>query len=469
MALLKKIRENNVAKVGIWYLVGNAFNSAISFLTIPIFTRLLTPSDYGIVGTYLSWVGIVTLFVGLSLGSSIRIAYVDFKNDLERYMSSVLFLSFLNFIILSFLILIISMFLKTDVNIWLIILCLIQSYMSFIVSYVTQQYMMEVKYIKRTLLLALPNFINVTLSIFLLIFIMNDHLYMGRIIPSVISYTLFGTIIFITIMLKGKSLINLGYWKYALRLSVPLIFHGLAISILSQSDRIMITWFNDPSETGIYSLVYSFGMILTVFHAALDGLWIPRFTNKMKENRKNAINQEVILYIDFMLLITVAILFISPELLMLMAPVEYWGGKYIIAPIVISSFIIFLYSLSVNIEYYFKSTKFMATITLIAALVNIILNLCLIPNHGAAGAAYTTLVSYLVSFGLHYWKARKLDKELFDFRIYLKPMVLIILMTSIVYIFMDEAVLRLTFFGIFILIYMIYMYIKHSNTVKRFR
>lgn len=64
-------------------MVGNLFNKALAFFTIPIFTRLLTTSEYGIAQTYLSWVSILTLIVGLSLGNSIRTAYVDFTMTLK--------------------------------------------------------------------------------------------------------------------------------------------------------------------------------------------------------------------------------------------------------------------------------------------------------------------------------------------------------------------------------------------------
>jgi O-antigen/teichoic acid export membrane protein len=93
--------KNRNAKAGSLYLIGNLFNKAIAFLTIPIFTRLLTTSEYGIVSTYLSYVTICSVIVSLSLGTSLRAAYVDYKTDIDAYLSSVMFLSFLNFCITS--------------------------------------------------------------------------------------------------------------------------------------------------------------------------------------------------------------------------------------------------------------------------------------------------------------------------------------------------------------------------------
>ena len=44
---------------------------------------------------------------------------------------------------------------------------------------------------------------------------------------------------------KGKITINSNYLTYALKLSLPLVLHGIALNILSQSDRTMITWLKD--------------------------------------------------------------------------------------------------------------------------------------------------------------------------------------------------------------------------------
>ena len=63
---------NKNVKASSWYLIGNLFDKAIAFLTIPIFTRLLSTTDYGIENTYISYVTILTIVLGLSMESSIQ-------------------------------------------------------------------------------------------------------------------------------------------------------------------------------------------------------------------------------------------------------------------------------------------------------------------------------------------------------------------------------------------------------------
>ncbi|MET3655506.1 oligosaccharide flippase family protein [Sporosarcina psychrophila] len=436
-----KLFKNENAKAGGFYLFGNLFDKALAFLTIPIFTRLMSTSDYGLVNTYLSWVTILSVIVGLSLGSSIRSAYLDFKEELEEYISSIFFLSFLNFGITSAIIIIISYLFIEQVDLILVVLCLLQSFMIYIINSISIKYMMSMEYIKKTLILAIPNIIIGILSVVYLLNI-NSEYYFGRIIPFVIVATILGSYFLIKAFIKGRKFINKLYWKYALGLSIPLVFHGLSINILSTADRTMITTYHSTSETGIYSLAYSFSMIAMVVIASLESVWIPWFNKKLQNGERDVINKNVKLYIEVIVIVMIVILMVGPEVLEILAPEEYWSGKVLIGPILLASFFIFLYSISVNLEYYYKSTKIIAVNTIIAAFVNISLNFIFIPIYGAIGAAFTTVFAYVVSFGIHYYAARKLDNQLFPFEIYIKPVIIMLFFVTLSYVILDYAVYR---------------------------
>ena len=129
--------------------------------------------------------------------------------------------------------------------------------------------MMQYDYKFRTLLMVLPNLISVILSVLLIKFVFANHLYLGRIIPTSGTIILFGLIVCFFVYRNSKCYFNRVYLKYALTFSLPLILHGIALNILSQSDRTMITWLTDTSQTGIYSLIYNFSMIATVITTSL--------------------------------------------------------------------------------------------------------------------------------------------------------------------------------------------------------
>lgn len=66
-------------------MIGSLFNKGIGFITVPIFTRILTLSDYGIVTTYNSWVSIISMFISLALYMGIRLSFVDYEKKVNDF------------------------------------------------------------------------------------------------------------------------------------------------------------------------------------------------------------------------------------------------------------------------------------------------------------------------------------------------------------------------------------------------
>lgn len=436
-----KLLKNKNIQAGSLYMFGNLSNKAIALIMIPILTRLMSTSEYGILGTYLSWVSIFNVFMGLSLGSSFRSASIDYKNEIKNYAASMYTLSLISSVISVMIIFIISIFIDFQMSNKMLMCCLIQAYMGFVLDSISIKYMMEMKYIKRTIILAIPNLI-VAVSSVIIIMNMSTDKYWGRIISYVIVYIVIGLIILFGVFKESKCFINFKYWKYALIYSVPLIFHALSCVILSSSDRIMITRIKGSSEAGIYNLIYNLSMAVKVVTASLESIWIPWFTKKIIDNKKEEINNTVNYYIEIVSVFVCAILMIAPEIVKVVAPSEYWSGINMTVPIIFASYITFLYSISVDLEYIHKSTGYIAKNTLIAALVNFILNLIFIPLFGALAAAYTTVAAYLLSFILHYLHARKLDNELFPISKYIPSLILVLSFCVGAYLFIGYFIIR---------------------------
>ena len=89
-------------KAGLWYTLSNMLIKSIGIITAPIFTRLLTTSDYGKINNFISWQSILIIFWGLGLEYSIGRAKLDFNTDFSNYTSSILSLSFIGGSIMSF-------------------------------------------------------------------------------------------------------------------------------------------------------------------------------------------------------------------------------------------------------------------------------------------------------------------------------------------------------------------------------
>ena len=68
----KENGESKVLKAGVGYTIGNYLLKGLSFLTVPVFSRLLSPADNGVFNTYLAYQTILFLLVGMALHTSLK-------------------------------------------------------------------------------------------------------------------------------------------------------------------------------------------------------------------------------------------------------------------------------------------------------------------------------------------------------------------------------------------------------------
>ena len=439
---MSSISQQDLKIVSTYYLVGTLFNKGMSFLTVPIFSRLLSTSDYGIITTYNSWVSIISMIVSCALYMGVRAAFVDYEKNIDDFMSSITTFNLISGIAVTTIIMIFAQTMILQYPKLIILLCLIHSIGAGLIQNYSMYLMMQYRYKFRTALLVLPNLLAVLFSLIAIIFVVKDHLYMGRIVPTSLVQGFFGLIVVILVYRKSHVYYDFQYIRFALTLSLPLVLHGIALNILSQSDRLMISSLRSTSETGIYSLIYNFGMIATVITTALDGVWVPWFTNALKQNEEKSINTRVKLYIEFMTISMAGLILIGPEIVKILADSKYWEGINIIPPIVLANYAIFAYSLYVNVEHFYKKTVYITINTLIAAACNIIANFIFIPLYGYVAAAYTTLFSYIISLLMHAIYARKLNENLYPISFFVMPGIKILISVVLFYSFIDSPILR---------------------------
>lgn len=453
-----KVYNNRIGKVNlknasILYFIGNLFNKGIAFLAVPIFTRILSTNDYGIVNTYNSWIGIVSMVIGFALHMAIRSAFLDFKENIDDFLSVTITFVLYSGGLISAIVLICTYFIKIEFELTLVFLCLIHGMATAIIQDYSMYLMMEYRYKLRTAFMILPNLLSVIISIFVIRFIVKEQAYMGRIIPTALVTVFFGFIVCCLVYHKSSKLFDKRYIQYGLNISAPLILHGLALNILSQSDRTMITVLADASQTGIYSLIHNFGLIATVITTSLEGIWVPWFMGKLKEREIDTINIAAKSYVEIMTCAMIGVILVGPEVVKVFAPDRYWEGIIIIPLIVLSNYFIFAYTLYVNIEHYYKRTKYISFNTIVAALTNLVLNYLLIPIYGYKGAAVTTVISYILAFIMHANYSKKLEKDLYPLTSFVLPLIKMILGVIIFYVFMEDYLVRWTICMIYTLGY----------------
>ena len=97
----------------------------------------------------------------------------------------------------------------------------------------------------------------------------------ARVLSFVLVQVVLGLYFYIRAFAKGKCFFNSFFWKYALSFNIPLIPHYLSMTVLNQSDRIMIDKMVGTSEAAIYGIAYTLAMMMTIITGAINSSFIP--------------------------------------------------------------------------------------------------------------------------------------------------------------------------------------------------
>lgn len=403
--------KKKIISAGIGYTIGNYLIKGLSFLTIPIFARLLESYDYGMYNTYMAYESIFYIIVGLVLHSSFKNAKYKFSNNFNQYVSSCLLLGMLNamawFLFSNILYNYIGKYLNIEK--WIMNILLLHSFGGALIQYYNTYVGLYYEYRKFLVISFFNAFFNIMGSIFLIKTVFNQTRYYGRIIGSAVPVIIIGVYIVIYFLKRSRPCLNRSIWKFALSYSLPIIPHGISQVILVQFDRIMISNMVGVAESGIYSFAYNVYTIIQITASSLSNIWEPWFFEKMHEGDYLEIKKKGNLFGLCMLIFSAILCFIAPEIILVLGTNRYSEAVYCVIPTIIGGYFSFLYILPCEIEYYYEKTKCIAVATSVAAVVNIVLNYIYIEKNGYIAAAYTTLITYLFYFCFHYFMARKIE------------------------------------------------------------
>lgn len=464
-----KKKQNKVLKAGIWYTISNFFVQGVSFLLMPIFTRIMSSSDIGTFSNITSWFSILAIITTFQLFSSISIARFDYKQELDSYISSILFLGTLITSIFYSIILIFHTFFENLFTINFETLSIIFIYLLFYPAIQTFQIRNQIEYnYKPTIVVSISS--SILSSILSIIFaIICTNQLKGRIYGYYIPLITISMIVYIYLIHKGKN-ISTKYWRYALKTSFPLIWHLLAGNLLSSADKVMITKISGPEYNALYSVAYSISLVVSILWNSMNNAWSPWAYEKMDKGNYEELKRNSKPYFLFFFTIVICFMLITPELLLIMGGEEYIKAKYVMPPVMIGYVFTFVYSLYVNIEFYHKKQKYIAIGTIISASVNILLNLIFIPIGGYIVAAYTTLIGYILLFIIHFFIVKKLKCTYwYDTKFFIKVLAIslfLVVLFNILYYFNTIRYIILVIISIAILTFLIRYRKKIINAIK---
>lgn len=457
--------SESISKSVIWQLIGKFALQGVAFFTTPIFTRILTPENYGTIALYTSWSSILMVILSLQTFGAIATARIRFsKEEMPAYLSSTLSISVIAYAIFFCVIIGFRVFFSKlfGLDETLVSLLLLHSFASYVIAFFVAYLDQHKKVVQSSLISVSSTICSIVLA---LIFVLNfENKVYGKVFGQAIPIVIFGTIILLVIYLRGRCFWNSSYNKYCLLLTMPLVVHGLGHMVFTQADRILLQRFQRESVLGIYSVTYSLCSVLSIIFAAVNTAWVPFYYDFKKTNNIEAIREHSKRYIKLITLMFIGFILLSFDVFKLMAPEPYWNGIKIIPIFVASFYFSYLYYFPVNFEYYHEKTKLIPVATIIVAIINIILDVFLIPRYAAFGAVFATMISQVLLFTFHFVVSRFVIKERFDYKItlFLIPAFIVMIFVGISYFLIDYKYIRWLLF-VLVATYVSYDVLKHRS------
>ncbi len=411
--ILGKYRDLPVqVKASLWFLLCSILQKGISVITTPIFTRLLTAEEYGEFGAFNSWYLIILVIVGMNLASGVyTTAMVKFSDDRKILASSYQGIT---------LVLCVGWFVVYLVfsGFWnrLFGLTTIQMIAMFIMIWTSAAFGLwsveqRVTYNYKSLV-GITALVSIASPVIGILLVINSEdkvtaRILGLAAVELVGYTGFA----VHQMVRGKRLFSKEYWSYAIKFNLPLIPHALSQTVLSSADRIMIKDMVGATQAGYYNLAYGVSSIMLIFNTSLSQTLAPWTYQKLKDDKVEDLNRVAVFTIALIGFLNLLLIAFAPEIISIFAPQEYSEAAYVIPPVAMSVFFMYLYDWFARFEYYYEKTIYILIASMSGAVLNIILNYIFLNKFGYIAAGYTTFACYGVYCFMHYYFMRRICKK----------------------------------------------------------
>lgn len=410
---LKKCKNASApVKAAFWFTVCSIINKCIQLVTVPIFTRLLTTTEYGQYSVFVSWQNILLIIATLNIQSNVfNNGLLKYSNKQDEFLSS---MQGLTTVITGCLIIIFLVFQSSLIKLIglpsiLVVVLLIEIGLTPGYELWAAKQRFDFKYRKIVLSTLLLVVLNPIVGL-IFVKLANEKGY-ARILSVLIVQIFIYGFFYLYNFKKNRTFYNGNYWKYALLLATPLVPHYLSQTLLNQMDRIMISSICGDDKAGIYSVAYSGAMTMQIVGKAIQNSFTPWIYKKIKSGDISGIDTTVNALTYLIGGLNFILICFAPEAIYVLGGDKYMDAIYVIPPVTCGAFLVFLYSMFCNIEFYYEETKPMMIASIIGATVNFITNYICINLFGYYAAGYTTLFCYILFSIAHAFVMKKALKN----------------------------------------------------------
>ncbi len=396
------------------FFTGQAVATLFGFISFPIFTRVLTQEQYGIMSFVATTIALVVAITKGGLSGGIIRFYTEYSETQDQralFASTIFFRGLIAA--------------GVSVVVYLLVLQFAPHYIGLKDSYIPYLMIMSVCVFLQPMNLIVQNVLRISgktilynivvviqrgspaiLSILMLLYVVGQ--FSGYFIGVVLGEVIVALILFTWFFSTYKINLNSVSRKLALDLigfGFPLLLSEVSYLLLAYVDRYLILAFQGEGALGVYSVGHNMAFYLSaVMMLPLTSSIVPLYITTYKNEGREKTEAFLSKVMHYMLVLLIPAWFgyhaVARDLFIAVASEKYQYAATFSTVILLGSFCYGMNSIFSAGLFLQKKTKQMSAILFIGFVVNISMNLLLLPKYGVMGAAISSLVGYIIVVAL---------------------------------------------------------------------
>lgn len=327
-------------KAGLWYVISTFLVKGLSFITTPVFSRLLSKEAYGEFSNFASWQALLLIITSAEMHGTVARAYYDYKEDFDGYVSTVTVFS------CGFTLLVYGLFLLCGNWIYHIVSIPPQYvhilFFMLMFQACKQIFMARERTLYRYKSVAAISVVNLLvptlIAVVLVLLTQEPQRLSARIYGFYIPSALIGVGCGAVMLWRGR-VFRWKYCKYAIALSIPLMMHYLTAHLLTSSNTIVTKMVLGAEAVSSVSIASSTNHILTILLQAVSGAVTTWLMDNLEQGNLPMTRKGTLLYVVGIAVVAIGVMLLAPELIWILGGKEYVDSVLLMPGMVTAVFI----------------------------------------------------------------------------------------------------------------------------------
>jgi len=405
------------------YGLAPVLSGIVSFIMLPIYTRNLTPADYGVLELISITTTLLSFIVGVGIQAAVSRFYFDFQELSERRrVVSTAYIGYgsitLIFVaaLLPFSHVLAKIILGSADMGLLFVVALFSLAFDIILQIGLSFLRVEQKSLLVTSMTIARTILALSLNIYFVVIAHKGVI--GILLSTLITSSVFTILLGSYTLKQCGTRVNFPLLGKMIKFGLPLMPSDISAYLVHASAGYFLKSYADMSMTGLYSLGYKIGSMVNQFLTSpFMQIWGPRRYENFEDGDSEKIYARIFTYfVALNLFAGLGISLFSKEVIQIIADEAYWSA-YKVVPIVSLAYVVFSFNYHFNVGIIMKkATKYIAYVNISNGILNLALNFIFIRKYSIWGAAGATLFCFIYKNALMYYFSNRLHKVHVEWR-----------------------------------------------------